>query len=455
MASQLFSTFTEIGLVDTRVNAGTILLPKTIDIPYRQISLKDIYGNFQNKSLTLTTQFPDTFEDGTTTKVFTNAFGFTTLYSGVNNVWYTLGGTVLTSQTVSSLTVSTISGNGGALRNLPAISTLSLQSTVEGLGSIGYISTLSLRSTVAGLGSSYISTQSLYSSLIGMGTLGYISSIQFSTTITGLGSIGYISSSQLLSTVAGLGQIYVSTVTGASFNGSTTTLSAAIITVSTLSTNMIMANNIYTSGLSTTSLVFGTGAGTLLMPDIAPNTVYASTVTASNVQVGWNTNQSPIQFYGAGNYTNSVIVEQSTSATTQELLFFRGSNATDRFRFQTTGYFSIETGVSSRLYPTTSSNAVPSFTIDINSNVGIKLAAPGAPLDVNGIARATTFSSISMLTSSFTVNNINSVFMATSSVSGNIVGANLTGTLVNGTTMSSSNYTGRWNDAVYYVLQTI
>ena len=127
MASQLFSTFTEVGLVDTRVNAGTIQLPKTIDIPYRQISLKDIYGNFQNKSLTLTTQFPDTFEDGTTTKVLSNAFGFTTLYAGPTNVWYMTGGTTLTSQTISSLTVSSISGSGALLANLPAISSLSLQ----------------------------------------------------------------------------------------------------------------------------------------------------------------------------------------------------------------------------------------------------------------------------------------------------------------------------------------
>ena len=148
MASQLFSTFTEVGLVDTRVNAGTITLPKTIDIPYRQISLKDIYGNFQNKSLTLNTQFPDTFEDGTTSKVLINAFGFTTIYAGGNNVWYTTGGTVLTSQTVSSLTVSTISGNGGYLMNLPAISSLSLQSTSAGLGTTGYSTTQSCISTV-------------------------------------------------------------------------------------------------------------------------------------------------------------------------------------------------------------------------------------------------------------------------------------------------------------------
>ena len=185
----------------------------------------------------------------------------------------------------------------------------------------------------------------------------------------------------------------------ATFTGSTIFLSAATIQASNISTFQITAQNITSQAVSTNALIFGTGTGTLLMPDIAPNTIYTSTVTTSNLQVGWTSNQSPIQFYGFGTYSNSVIVEQSTGTTTQELFVFRGSNAADRIRFQTTGYMAIETGVSSRLYTDALSNAVPTVMIDINSNVGIRLAAPAVPLDVGGTIRAPTLSSLTLQTS--------------------------------------------------------
>ena len=309
---------------------------------------------------------------------------------------------------------------------------------------------------MAGLGTvNYVSTASLISTTAFLVANGGVTTAQITSTVTGLATTGYISTSQLTSTIRGLGQIYLSTVVGGSFDGSTIRLSAALITVSTVSTNMIFANNINTNAVSTNALVFGSGTGTLLMPDIAPNTVYTSTVTSSNILVGWNAVQSPIQFYGFGTYSNSVIVEQSTGTTTQELLFFRGSNAADRMRFQTTGYFSIETGVSARLFPTTGSNAIPAFTIDVNSNVGIKVAAPATPLDVNGIARANTFSSMTLFTSSFTAITTSSIFITTSSILANVVGTQILGSNVSSFTTGASTFTGRWNDAVYYVLQTI
>ena len=57
-----------------------------------------------------------------------------------------------------TIIVSSITGDGSQIYNLPAISSLSLQSTLRGLGTFGYIS-----------------TSQLTSSLIGLGTLGYIS----------------------------------------------------------------------------------------------------------------------------------------------------------------------------------------------------------------------------------------------------------------------------------------
>jgi hypothetical protein len=133
------------------------------------------------------------------------------------------------------------------------LSSISLFSTVAGLGTAGYLSSLSLYSTVTGLGTAgYLSSipslggfvssanlanlvstsflnTSLTSTVRGLGTAGYLSSIpslggfvstanianlvstsylasQLGSTVIGLGTSGYISTSQLLSTSLGLYQ---------------------------------------------------------------------------------------------------------------------------------------------------------------------------------------------------------------------------------------------------------
>lgn len=328
--------------------------------------------------------------------------------------------------TLANLT-STVTGTNSNISSM--IDPTELTSTVTGLGTANFISSVGLttilNSTVTGVNTTIaamIDPVELASSITGLGTTGFISSLgldaRFASTTANLGTAGYLSSSQLLSTIQNLGTAgYASTsyvlrqissfstamgqITsgGPAFVGSTIFLSAATIQASNISTFQITAQNITTQALSTNALIFGTGTGTLLMPDIAPNTIYTSTVTTSNLQIGWTSNQSPLQFYGFGTYSNTVIVEQSTGTTTQELFVFRGSNAADRIRFQTTGYMAIETGVSSRLYTAALSNATPAVMIDINSNVGIRLAAPAVPLDVGGTARAITLSSLTLQTS--------------------------------------------------------
>ena len=355
----------------------------------------------------------------------------------INTGLFTASGAVCTPQiTVSSINgqqpltlqnlTSTVSGTNSNISSM--IDPTELTSTVTGLGTANFISTVGLTSilasTVTGVNTTIaamIDPVELASSITGLGTTGFISTIgldaRFASTTANLGTAGYLSSTQLFSTVQGLGTAgYASTsyvlrqissfstamgqvTSGAAFVGSTIFLSAATIQASNISSFQITAQNVNTQAVSTNALIFGTGTGTLLMPDIAPNTVYASTVTASNLQIGWTSNQSPLQFYGYGTYSNSVIVEQSTGTTTQELFVFRGSNAADRIRFQTTGYMAIETGVSSRLYTAALSNAVPAVMIDINSNVGIKLAAPAFPLDVGGTARAPILSTLHLQTS--------------------------------------------------------
>jgi hypothetical protein len=92
----------------------------------------------------------------------------------------------------------------GGIESYQYISTTGLQSTVTGLGSLGYISSAgasqnAITSSIVGLGTvGYVSTASLYSTIQ---SYNFISTTALQSSITGLGSIGYVSSSQLLSTV--------------------------------------------------------------------------------------------------------------------------------------------------------------------------------------------------------------------------------------------------------------
>jgi hypothetical protein len=112
MASSL-NLSTDIALVDTRTAAGSIQLPLTTDfVPYRVITIKDAYGSFGINALTLTTQSPETFEDGTTSKVFSDNFSHITLYGNTQNgVWQILSTTQYNQITISSIVgISSIQG---------------------------------------------------------------------------------------------------------------------------------------------------------------------------------------------------------------------------------------------------------------------------------------------------------------------------------------------------------
>ena len=148
------STFTDVGLVNTATNAGTITLPPTTQIPFRQLIFKDSYGNTSNRPLRLSTQLGDTFEDGTTVRVLKDSFGFQTLYA-YNNVWYFLGGTNQNAVTFSTLTVSSInSATPGSLNAIPPF--LSTFTVSTGSLNVSSITALTLNVSTTGTISSLI-----------------------------------------------------------------------------------------------------------------------------------------------------------------------------------------------------------------------------------------------------------------------------------------------------------
>jgi len=111
MASSL-NLSTDVALVDTRTTAGSIQLPLTTIIPYRVFTIKDAYGSFDSNALTVTTQGSETFEDGSTSKVFFDKFSYITLYGNTQNgIWQILSVINYSPITGGTLRVDAIYGN--------------------------------------------------------------------------------------------------------------------------------------------------------------------------------------------------------------------------------------------------------------------------------------------------------------------------------------------------------
>jgi hypothetical protein len=119
------STFAEVGLVDARASAGTLIVPSSRDIPGRVITFKDLYGATGNSTIALLTSTGDVFEDGTNYRTLANPYDFITLYAASTNMWSIIGGTQFNSLRVniisnSALTTSSIVGN---IVNAPFVNT--------------------------------------------------------------------------------------------------------------------------------------------------------------------------------------------------------------------------------------------------------------------------------------------------------------------------------------------
>jgi hypothetical protein len=425
MALQIPSTVSFI-TVDT-TSPKTLQLPLTTNRIGRILTIKDRTGLAATNPITIQTQGGDTFQNAVTSYVIDVPFGSATFVAR-SGQWILQQGT----QNIQASTINArfYFGDGSSLTNLPAISSLSLLSTVTGLGSANYVSTLSLISTTNSIGAAIssfstafgpggIALSNITSTVAGLGSAGYVSSASLLnlvstpnllnlvstqglsttlySTINSLATVGYVSSTQLTSTVRGLGTAgYAST----SFVG------ASISSLSSIYASTFGTQNANISSLTTSSIFFGVGDGYLSMPDIQPFTVSTllintSSILAVNPIVGNVSTLNALRFWGlTGALNNTAIAEVSTGAGTQELLFFKGSSVSDQIRFQTTGIIEFETGVSSRLWPNAPQNPTPAMIINTSSNVGIQTANPGATLDVNGTSRAITLSSQQLFVSS-------------------------------------------------------
>jgi hypothetical protein len=163
----------------------------------------------------------------------------------------------------------------------------------------------------------------------------------------------------------------------------------------------------------------------VITKDISTLTLNVSSATANTIstalllnslRVGTLSSLTSVSFPGlTQTYQNTALAEISTGAGTQELLLYKVSSASDRVRVQTTGAFVVETGVSARSWPTTTSNVTPAFVINTSSNVGIQTATPEATLDVAGTVRAQAISSLAMFGSSLLTTNVSTQFLTVQS----------------------------------------
>ena len=262
--------------------------------------------------------------------------------------------------------------------------------------------------------------------------------------------------------MAGIGQVFAS----------------LSVNVSTLTASNVTATTGFVSTLTVNVLTFGTGLGYINTGDVIATSmstiqINAGSAYTNNLYVGATSTFNTIQFYGLdGLYKNTAIAEISTGvAGSQELLLFTGSTNTSRIRLQTTGDIRFEPGVSQRLFSTTQvpPQAVPAMILDSNSNVGIGLypsSVTSYKLDVAGQIRSQGLSSFQVVASSFqgdgtqltgilsltqVANSLNTQAFIASSITANVIQVQQVSTLF----VTASTFTGRWNDALYYVLQVI
>ena len=131
---------TDLALINTITNAGTITLPLSTTIPGRVITFKDITATFGQKTLTLNTTNPDTFEDGATTKILKESGGIIQIV-GTSNKWYILAGTQQNTLNISSLLATSISTTTISSINA-SVSTINFQNNLGSTLSMYQVSSL-------------------------------------------------------------------------------------------------------------------------------------------------------------------------------------------------------------------------------------------------------------------------------------------------------------------------
>jgi hypothetical protein len=269
--------------------------------------------------------------------------------TNLGNFYISTGGLLSTTSGISNATQTILTSTVAGLGSLPfsLVSSLSLQSTVAGLGTYRYISLAHLFSTTSNL-SLFLSNVTT-STITGLGSLGYISTAQLISTVIGFSNRN---TSNLISTVNTLGLTYISsgglqsTVAGLATYGMIS-LSQLMSTTSNILANSVSANNSTIAGLGnlgyiSTAQVFSTVKGFTDMN----NSNFKSTIDTLGYFPGYissKTLESTVAGLGTYGY---ISLSQLTSTTTGMNLRVNTATSSTINGLGSSGYISISQIVS-------------------------------------------------------------------------------------------------------------
>ena len=284
---------TDLVLINTTNNSGSITLPSASSIPGKVITFKDSIGNFIKNNFTLVCAGSDTFEDGTTSKLFNESFGFIQLVAS-GTKWYILCGVKQNTMTLSSLNVSSISTYTIQFRD-GSIQTISadknINSSIIGLGTFGYISSFNTISSLNISSGNIIANQAFINSTI---TSNIVVSIDPRSTINVGNSLIPAYSTNRISTIS-LGNFTNRFFQGFFVSTITSSMNADLVATATLSTTNIIGFNLLGTTILSTQQIFCSsiqiGAtdsildilGPLRTQDMSTVTCQASTITSGTM----------------------------------------------------------------------------------------------------------------------------------------------------------------------------
>jgi hypothetical protein len=221
--------------------------------------IKDLYGAFPLSTLTLSTQLGDAFEDGTTSRILSNAYEFQALYAGSTSRWHTVGGTQFTAAYISSLRVDSLQLGSG-----------------DGWADFGPLRATAISSLLVQTGLVQANAMSTFAISTGTLTAGNIS---VATMSTNFGFFSTISSGRIFAQFVGDG----SGLTGLPAGG--LSIIPPVLSTTTLSTNLLTASNISTNSISTNNLTVSNlyANGITVLPGLSVNTISTNQVNSGSI----------------------------------------------------------------------------------------------------------------------------------------------------------------------------
>jgi len=474
------STFAEVGLVDARASAGTLIVPSSRDIPGRVITYKDIYGAVGNSTIALLTSTGDTYEDGTNYRTLTTAYDFITLYAGSTTKWYTIGGTQFNgfrtnTLSNSALTTSSIVGN---TINAPFVNTSFLypQTGLTFTTTSNLLPPLNAVTSGAAIGN----ITSNYFQMFTLSTItrNLVASISPASTITIGASLIPAYSTNVISTIS-LGNptnrffqgFFVSTITSS--------ITTDLVATGTLSTTNIVGFNLLGTTILSTQQIFCSSLqigpadaildilGPLRTQDISTVTCQASTILANTMttnrlfggplianttttqnlyplttgaQIGFGSNTGQLGFYSEGHFVSTFtrVIQPTLDADNFSNIVRINGNISSQNIFVSSIFATIvstNTTMTTNLFGPTGGNAVTCgnlYPLGVNV-LGFGTGGPGnGPWDVASIRQTQTSSIVtnsistgSVFSARFTQNVISSASAPSGTVILNLTSGNV------------------------------